>query len=53
MNNNELKGIMKIVYKLYGVNWDHSFTLEEINKRMDIDKFDRLVYKVIIIRDES
>ena len=36
----------KEYYKIYGVNWDHSFTLEEINTTTDFDQFDRLVYKV-------
>ncbi len=35
-----------INYQIYGVNWDHSFTLEEINTTKDFDQFDRLVYKV-------
>ena len=35
-----------INYKIYGVNWDHSFTLKEIKKTTDLDQFDRLVYKV-------
>jgi len=36
----------KINYQIYGVNWDHSFTLEETKKTTDLDQFDRLVYKV-------
>ena len=35
-----------INYQIYGVNWNHSFTLEEINTTKDFDQFDRLVYKV-------
>ena len=35
-----------INYQIYGVNWDNSFTLKEINKTTDLDQFDRLVYKV-------
>ena len=35
-----------VEYKLYGVNWDHSFTLEEIKNTTDLNQFDRLVYKV-------
>ena len=38
-----------INYKIYGVNRDHSSTLEEITTTMDANQFDRLVYKVIII----
>ena len=30
-----------INYKIYGVNWDHSSTLEEITTTMDINQFDR------------
>ena len=47
-NNNLILFILfyNINYKIYGVNWDHSFTLEEINTTRDIDQFDRLVYKV-------
>ena len=41
-----LQGREDIGYKLYGVNWDNSFTLKEINKTTDLDQFDRLVYKV-------
>ena len=35
-----------INYKIYGVNRDHSSTLEEITTTMDVNQFDRLVYKV-------
>ena len=35
-----------IKYKLFGVEWSNSSTLKEIKKTMDIDLFDRLVYKI-------
>ena len=33
-------------YRIYGVNWNHPFTLIEINELNRINQFDRLVYKV-------
>tara|TARA_Y100000996_G_scaffold414570_1_gene405857 strand:- start:275 stop:1042 length:768 start_codon:yes stop_codon:yes gene_type:complete len=33
-------------YKLYGVEWNHSFTLKEINETANLNQFDRLVYKI-------
>ena len=44
--NRYLKSRDDVKYKLYGVRWDHSFTLEETKKTTDLDQFDRLVYKV-------
>ena len=41
-----LKGREDIRCKLYGVKWNHSFTLEEIKQKTDINQFDRLVYKI-------
>jgi len=36
----------KLKYKIYGVIWDHSQTLKELNKTDDINQFDQLVYKI-------
>jgi len=47
--NQYLSKEYNINYKIYGVNWDHSSTLEEITTTMDVNHFDRLVYKVIKI----
>ena len=44
--NRYLKSRDDVKYRLYGVRWDHSFTLEETKKTTDFDQFDRLVYKV-------
>ena len=35
-----------VKYKLYGVNLNNSYTLEEIKRTTNLDQFDRLVYKV-------
>ena len=44
--NEYLKYREDIEYKLYGVNWNHSFTLKELEKPIDLDQYDRLVYKI-------
>ena len=44
--NRYLKSRDDVYYRIYGVRWDHSSTLEETKKIMDLDQFDRLVYKV-------
>ena len=44
--NRYLKSRDDVKYRLYGVRWDHSSTLEETKKTTDLDQFDRLVYKV-------
>ena len=36
-------------YKLYGVNSNNSFMLEEIKHSTNLDQFDRLVYTIIKI----
>ena len=36
-----------VEYKLYGVNLNNSYTLEEIKRTTNLDQFDRLVYKII------
>ena len=42
-----LSKINNINYKIYGVNWkDSSYSLEEIDTTKDLDRFDRLVYKI-------
>ncbi len=41
-----LHGREDVEYKLYGVEWDHSFTLKEVRKTTDLDQYDRLVFKV-------
>ena len=38
-----------IEYKLYGVNLNNSYTLEEIKRTTNLDQFDRLVNKIIKI----
>ena len=38
-----------VKYKLYGVNLNNSYTLEEIKRTTNLDQFDRLVYKIIKI----
>ena len=38
-----------VEYKLYGVNLNNSYTLEEINLTTNLDQFDRLVYNIIKI----
>ena len=44
---NFLNSRKDVQFKLFGVNVDYSFTLEEYKKPMDLNQFDRLVYKVI------
>ena len=43
---NYLDKYKNIKYKMYGVEWDESFTLLEINKNTNVNKFDRIVFKV-------
>lgn len=38
-----------VEYKLYGVNLNNFYTLEEINLTTNLDQFDRLVCKIIKI----
>ena len=38
-----------VEYKLYGVNLNNSYTLEEIKRTTNLDQFDRLVYTIIKI----
>ena len=45
--NVNLQEKKNVEYKLYGVNLNNSYTLEEIQDTMNLDQFDRLVYKII------
>ena len=44
--NHYLSKEKNITYQIYGVKWNHTFTLEELTSTKDFDQFDRLVYKV-------
>ena len=44
--NKYLESRKEFKYRIYGVNWNHPFTLIEINELNRIDQFDRSVYKV-------
>ena len=44
--NHYLSKEKNITYQIYGVKWNHTFTLEEITATKDFGQFDRLVYKV-------
>ncbi len=41
--------MINVEYKLYGVNLNNPYMLEEIKRTTNLDQFDRLVYKIIKI----
>ena len=44
----------KIIFPTsYGLNWDNYFTSKEINKTVNLDQFDRLVYKIKKMGNQS